>query len=132
MEKHGRNQQKVVLFYILWALTSVVYGQSDVVKILSDYAGNVNQFDTINPQEKVYLHFDNTGYFIGDTIWFKAYTVLARDLTSTSLSKVLRVELLTPQGEVVDDKRLYIRNGQCHGEFVLRSIYESGFYEVRA
>ena len=132
MEKHGRNQQKVVLFYILWALTSVVYGQSDVVKILSDYAGNVNQFDTINSQEKVYLHFDNTGYFIGDTIWFKAYTVLARDLTSTSLSKVLRVELLTPQGEVVDDKRLYIRNGQCHGEFVLRSIYESGFYEVRA
>ncbi len=106
--------------------------QLNTMKILSDYAGNVNQFDTINPQEKVYLHFDNTGYFIGDTIWFKAYTVLARDLAPTSLSKVLRVELLTPHGEVVDDKRLYIRDGQCHGEFALLSRYESGFYEVRA
>ncbi|WP_302582398.1 hypothetical protein, partial [Paraprevotella clara] len=25
------------------------------------------------PQEKVYLHFDNTCYFVGDTIWYKGY-----------------------------------------------------------
>ena len=27
-------------------------------------------FNKLNPQEKVYLHFDNTGYFKGETIWF--------------------------------------------------------------
>ena len=26
-------------------------------------------------QEKVYLHFDNNCYFLGDTIWYKAYVV---------------------------------------------------------
>ena len=26
------------------------------------------------PQEKVYVHMDNRCYFLGDTIWFKAYT----------------------------------------------------------
>ena len=26
------------------------------------------------PQEKVYVHMDNTCYFQGDTIWFAAYT----------------------------------------------------------
>ena len=32
-------------------------------------------------QEKVYLHFDNNCYFLGDTIWYKAYVVLADDNT---------------------------------------------------
>ena len=27
------------------------------------------------PQEKVYLHFDNTSYYLGETMWFKAYVV---------------------------------------------------------
>ncbi|MBQ5574041.1 MAG: hypothetical protein IIU69_07165, partial [Bacteroidaceae bacterium] len=30
-------------------------------------AGNIMQFDSIWPQEKVYLQFDNTGYFQGET-----------------------------------------------------------------
>ena len=30
------------------------------------------------PQEKVYLHLDNTCYFLGDTIWYKGYVVSIR------------------------------------------------------
>lgn len=26
-------------------------------------------------QEKVFLHMDNTCYFVGDTLWYKAYVV---------------------------------------------------------
>ncbi|MBR5277116.1 MAG: hypothetical protein IKU35_08290 [Bacteroidaceae bacterium] len=26
------------------------------------------------PQERAYLHFDNTAYYLGETMWFKAYT----------------------------------------------------------
>jgi len=29
-------------------------------------------------QEKVYLHLDNQCYFVGDTIWYKAYVVQGR------------------------------------------------------
>ena len=25
------------------------------------------------PPERVYLHFDNTAYYLGETMWFKAY-----------------------------------------------------------
>lgn len=84
------------------------------------------------PQEKVYLHFDNTMYFLGDTIWFKSYVVRAEHNRLTDLSKVLYVELLTPEGEIVETKKLKIENGQCHGEFGLKSGYFSGFYEIRA
>jgi hypothetical protein len=39
-----------------------------------DYlAAHVRRFAQFNPQEKVWLHFDNAGYYAGDTIWFKAY-----------------------------------------------------------
>ncbi len=34
---------------------------------------NVRNAGTALPQEKVYLHLDNTCYFLGDTIWYKGY-----------------------------------------------------------
>lgn len=103
-----------------------------VTDSLAGYVKNINQFSQLNPQEKVYLHFDNTGYYLGETIWFKAYIVDATHNTNTSLSKVLYVELLSPQGNVEDSRKLKIQDGQCHGEFQLGSKYRSGFYEIRA
>ena len=47
---------------------------------LMRYAGNIHQFNKIFPQEKVYLQFDNTAYFSGETIWFKAFVVQASNL----------------------------------------------------
>lgn len=110
---------------------SSVYSQSSV-SVLSNYVRNVNRFSVLNPQEKVWLHFDNTGYYIGETIWFKAYVVGAAYHDTTFLSRVLHVELLTPEGMVVDSRKLRIENGGCHGEFRLKGEYRSGFYEVRA
>ena len=54
------------------------------------------------PQEKVYLHLDNTCYFVGDTIWYKGYVTRSDKGTLTDLSKILYVELLTPDGYLVE------------------------------
>ena len=108
------------------------FSQQSATKQLAGYVKNINRFATECPQEKVYLHFDNTGYYVGDTIWFKAYTVYAETVKPTTLSRVLHVELVTPRGEVVDSRKLKIENGQCHGEFALSRDYRGGFYEVRA
>jgi len=90
-------------------------------------------FSKYYPQEKVYLHFDNTGYFKGETIWFKAYVTRADRNAATDISRVLYVELVTPNGEVVQKRTLQIDEaGQTHGELKLDSIYTTGFYEVRA
>lgn len=125
-------KKSAVLLLLTHLLVLPLVAQSQPAKVLSDYIKEINQFNKRNPQEKVYLHFDNTGYFLGDTIWFKAYTVLAEQHRFSPLSKVLHVELLTPQGEVIANRKLMIENGQCHGEFPLKRIYRSGFYEVRA
>jgi hypothetical protein len=103
-----------------------------------------NQFNALYPQEKAYLHFDNTAYFSSETIWFSANVV---DVTTgdTARSKVLYVELLSPTGVVLQQQKLRVVDGRCHGAFPLvdasvkeanamRGVlgYPSGYYEVRA
>lgn len=114
---------------------SVSHAQSVDSSILrmAEMVKNLNRFGHYNAQEKVYLHFDNTGYYLGETMWFKAYVVSATLGLPTDMSKVLYVELLTPEGRVAETKKLKIVDGQCHGEFLLSGLnLSAGFYEVRA
>jgi hypothetical protein len=84
-------------------------------------------------QEKVYLHFDNNCYFQGDTIWYKAYVVLADDNSPQPLSRILYVELLDEQGYIVERQQLAIsKNGQANGQFAIADSAFAGFYEIRA
>ena len=86
------------------------------------------------PQERVYLHFDNSGYYLGETMWFKAYCVSGNGMTvAAPQSKVLYVELCAPEGYVVETKKFKLdEKGCCHGEFELKPSLLSGYYEVRA
>lgn len=109
-----------------------VNGCTDKAALLK-YMMTAMSFNKSYPQEKVYLHFDNTGYFENETIWFKAYVTRTDDGNFSDLSKVLYVELLNPSGDVINTKKLYIDDkGQANGEFPLDSLYGSGYYEVRA
>lgn len=94
---------------------------------------NAMNFNVAVPQEKVYLHFDNTGYFANETMWFKAYVVRTDKSRPTDLSRVLYVELLNPSGDVIKTRKLHIDDkGQAHGDIKLDTLFGSGFYEVRA
>ncbi len=111
----------------------LAFGQTDsaVVRI-QNYLKNIYAFNQAYPQEKAYLHLDNRSYFIGDTLWFKAYVVNATTLQLTDVSKVLYVELLNDKGVEMETKKLRMENGQCHGGFILKDNYYTGYYEVRA
>ena len=84
------------------------------------------------PQEKVYLHLDNTCYFLGDTIWYKGYVTRSDNGALTDLSKILYVELLTPDGYPVERQQLEMPDGTAHGMFVLKDTLYAGYYELRA
>ena len=118
--------------------------QSQPFQSLLSYVQNTYQFSQICQQEKVYLHFDNTAYFQGDVIWFAAYVVNSSTQTPAQ-SKVLYVELLSPNGVVLKQLKLKVENGQAHGSLPLVDVsteearalrgvtaLPSGFYEVRA
>ena len=40
---------------------------------LMSHIRHAMHFNRVVPQEKVYLHLDNMGYFENEQIWFKAY-----------------------------------------------------------
>lgn len=100
--------------------------------VIVKLANTINRFNKVFPQEKVYLHFDNTGYYVGETIWFKAYIQTTDKDGLSSKSKVLYVELLDPSGNVVVNKKLKVSGGTAHGDIRLNELPLSGFYEVRA
>lgn len=71
--------------------------------------------------------------FLGDTIWYKAYLVEAASLRPTAESHILYVELVDPEGHVVERHRQYIgRPDADHGDFALADTLRSGYYELRA
>lgn len=119
--------------------------QLSTEKALMRFAGNIYQFNQIFPQEKVYVQFDNTSYYTGETVWFKAFVVESSNLHRAP-SKVLYVDLLSPNGVVLKQQKLKVTAGQADGSFPLidgstdyaRDLrgtvlnYPSGFYEVRA
>lgn len=129
------NSIKTLLFRIGLCLVTIPLCHVSIAQksmILADYARNIIDFNREFPQEKVYLHMDNRSYFIGDTIWFKAYVMNATTLRPTQLSGVLYVELLNEKGVEMEHKKLRMENGMCHGEFILKEDYRTGYYEIRA
>ena len=86
---------------------SVVTGTGDYVNLVR-LMQKVWTFNREVPQEKVYLHFDNTGYFKGEKMWFKAYVVRTDTGEPTDMSSVLYAELVAPSGEVIQKKKISI------------------------
>jgi len=111
---------------------------------LRKIANNINEFNSLFPQEKVYLEFDNTAYFQGETIWYKAFV---RNATSLAMapSQVLYVDFLSPTGKLLMQQKIKVEGGQADGNIPLLNTgtlqsrerqgivaYPSGFYEIRA
>ena len=111
---------------------------------LMRFSGNIHQFNSLFPQEKVYLEFDNTAYFQGEVIWFKAFVTHATTLKRAP-SKVLYIDFIAPTGQLITQQKLKVVAGQCDGAIPLWNggtmqarektgiqEYPSGFYEIRA
>ena len=127
-----RKTRNLTLLCLLLSTFLLAAQQDSCTQKLFSFAKNINKFKNLISQEKVYLHFDNTGYYIGETIWFKSYVVGAENHASSELSKILYVELMSPEGYVVESRKLKIEQGQCHGEFLLKDSLYAGYYEIRA
>ena len=117
------DRKKLYILLLLWQTMFVVYAARP----------DKTPPKVLPVQEKVYLHFDNNCYFQGDTIWYKAYVVLADDNSPQPLSKILYVELLNEQGYLMERQQLTIDDrGQTNGQFAIADSAFAGFYEIRA
>ena len=100
---------------------------------LDDIRQALEQSSQEQVQEKVYVHTDNQCYFVGDTLWYKAYVVRADNLQPTDMSRLLYVELLSPDGLLVERQTIIVSpKGFTCGQFALTDSLYSGYYELRA
>ena len=122
-----RKRVTTYIITLLCCMTAMAQSHIDSIAYRAMQLGRVMQ------QERVFLHFDNTAYYLGETMWFKAYTTFGTNDRPSTLSKVLYVELVAPEGYVVETKKYKLDDdGTCHGDFDLNPLLLSGYYEVRA
>ncbi len=129
---------KKKLFTLIMMLISFsiqIFAQSNEFKNtpFATYLERLTAFGQRIPQEKVFIHMDNSCYFLGDTIWFSAYTRETATGKPSPLSRVLYVELLNHDGYLVERKLIELNKGRGDGFFALdKNIQYSGFHELRA
>jgi len=99
---------------------------------LQQVAAQLRKFYEARYPEKSYLHLDKPVYALGETMWFKAYVVDATRHLPDTLSRVLYVDLLSPQNRLVSQRVLNVRQGVAHGDFILEDTLAQGVYTVRA
>ncbi|MDD7099665.1 MAG: hypothetical protein PUI13_07455, partial [Paraprevotella sp.] len=96
------------------------------------WADKVAAYARKTPQEIVSVHMDNTCYFLGDTIWYKAYVVREGKMIPSDISGVLYAELLNQDGYLVERQMLRLQDGQAQGSFCIPDTAYAGYYELRA
>ena len=121
------EDMKATLLTILAILCSILAQAKDGLDSIR------HMLENAPVQEKVYLHLDNNCYYRGEEIWYKAYVVRADDNEFTDLSRLLYVELVSPDGMLVERQTISINaDGDGEGSFYLTDSLYSGFYEIRA
>ncbi|PXY47019.1 TonB-dependent receptor [Flavobacterium hydrophilum] len=89
---------------------------------------------TIPDIEKIYLHTDNSRYFIGDDLYYKAYNVRVKNNLLFDNSNILYVELISPDSKIVARNKTNLEMGLGNGDFQLTDSLgvKPGVYQLRA
>lgn len=70
---------------LMTMLAAPLFSQNDSSTVLRNPLDNLIVRSVVKqsifPEERVYLHFDNNAYYLGETMWFKAYVTSGIDDT---------------------------------------------------
>ncbi|WNH08715.1 hypothetical protein [Thalassobellus suaedae] len=84
--------------------------------------------------EKTYLHIDRSYYNIGESLWYKTYSVYAYNNLLFDKSNILYVELISPDSKIIARNKTRLEEGLGHGDFKLTDSVgvKPGVYQIRA
>jgi len=121
-----------LLLFILLSISAFAQQQEQTDPALQRILQNLKKYQDNYPQEKVYLHMDKPYYTAGEDIWFKAYVTVSQFNFLSAISKLLYVELINDDDEIIQSRRLPIMAGLSIGDFKLPDTLREGSYRVRA
>ena len=108
---------------ILLLLSSTSFTQS---------ARSIPGIDQPAMYDKLYLHTDRDYYFLGDTIWFKAYYLDGQTHQFIHGFYNMYTELVDKSGEKIHSQMLYVEEGTVPGRITIPDTLEPGQYLLRA
>ncbi|WP_308991709.1 TonB-dependent receptor plug domain-containing protein [Mariniflexile litorale] len=84
--------------------------------------------------EKIYVHTDRSCYTLGESLWYKAYSVYAYSNLLFNESNLLYVELVSPDSKIIASNKTRLEEGLGHGDFKLTDStgVKAGIYQLRA
>lgn len=86
-----------------------------------------------DPREKIFIHYDKPYYQVKDTLWLKGYIVTATDHSPNDSSRIVYVEIINSQNNVVKRLNPVCMWGIFSSHIVLHnSDYAQGEYLLRA
>lgn len=95
-------------------------------------AGRIEGWFEDHAGSRGYLQVDKPLYKPGETIWFKAWDLGARGLAQHEGGAGLTVQLVSPKGSVVLEKRLEQKAGATSNDFLLPADVQGGEYTLKA
>jgi hypothetical protein len=93
-------------------------------------ADNLTDLFKKYPQEKIYVHTNQTSFSAGDTLWYKIYAYSFGE--PTAISKVAYLQLINKDGKIVNENKLLLTSGCAYGNINFSSQLPAGVYSLRA
>ena len=119
----------LIVFLTSLIAAHIAYAQDTMERMVS----RLKTFGAKLPQEQVFLHLDNSSYYLGDTLYYKAYVKRSDNGHPTNLSGILYCELLNNDGYLVERQMITLEKGEGNGNFALTdTLLYAGYYELRA
>ena len=81
------------------------------------------------PQEKIYVQTDKDRYITGQSVWFGIYAMIYG--APSDLSKIVYVQLLNPEGNIVMQKKMPVVKGLADGDLTLPDSLRTNVYQLR-
>jgi len=118
---------KIILFplYLLMCFTSIFAQKNISGSIIAPLQENILY------REKVFLHLNKSVYLTNETIWITAYVAEDAENKPSIYTSNLIINLIDFEGNVVEQKTVFVKNGVSSCDFLLDSNLTSGNYFVQ-
>jgi len=83
-------------------------------------------------REEIFLHTDRDEYIAGEELWFTVYAFDRQTLTPSQNSRLVYVEVVTPDNRPLIKERFALDKGYGPGQINLPDTLSSGLYTIRA
>ncbi len=121
---------KLFSVFCILSFLAIPLTAQDKIEIM---VNRLKTFGSKIAQEQVFLHLDNSSYYLGDTIFYKVYVSRGDNGRPTNLSGIVYCELLNNDGYLVERQMIPLENGEGFGNFSLAdTMLYAGYYELRA